>query len=279
MILRASALIDAPDGAVRQVLARTDIWTRTAKAVGGYADLCGERTGERAPLRTGDLIRFRSDRSKGFGLNALIPARSLILSTTVTAGLPRFELLAGPPTCCRISLTTASTGTGTLVTVEGQWEMRPRLFTSFYRRRILAAGQLLLGIVRLAAAETAVVVAGAIIENGRVLAARRTYPPVLAGKWELPGGKVRPGETDRVALARELFEELGVRAIIGERVGTDVAVDANLVLRCHRAQLGGALPTPKDHDQFRWLGAADLFSVEWLVSDQQILPHLEVLLT
>lgn len=39
------------------------------------------------------------------------------------------------------------------------------------------------------------VVGAAIVRDGRVLAARRTFPAEAAGRWELPGGKVEPGET------------------------------------------------------------------------------------
>ena len=44
----------------------------------------------------------------------------------------------------------------------------------------------------------------------RLLAARRTEPPALAGGWEFPGGKVDPGESPLAALHREIREELGV---------------------------------------------------------------------
>ena len=55
-------------------------------------------------------------------------------------------------------------------------------------------------------------VAGVLCDTrGRILLARRTAGRDLAGAWEFPGGKVEPGESPREALARELFEELGIR--------------------------------------------------------------------
>lgn len=57
-----------------------------------------------------------------------------------------------------------------------------------------------------------IVVAGAIVRGCTVLVAQRVRPPELAGRWELPGGKVAAGETERAALARELAEELRLRS-------------------------------------------------------------------
>jgi 8-oxo-dGTP pyrophosphatase MutT (NUDIX family) len=62
------------------------------------------------------------------------------------------------------------------------------------------------------------VVAGVIIAGGRVLAAQRPEHKDLAGAWELPGGKVEPGESDAAALARELREELDVDVAVGDLV-------------------------------------------------------------
>ncbi|MEP6561073.1 MAG: (deoxy)nucleoside triphosphate pyrophosphohydrolase [Nakamurella sp.] len=272
--LRVTALIDAPDSAVRRALARTDSWTRTARALGRYADVQGARAGERAALRSGDLVRLRSDWSGPDWLAMLMPPRPLILTVTMTAGLPRFDLLAGPPRFLRITVSTAGTGAGTVVTFDCQLELSPRLLTPLHRRRILAAGQLLLGIVRLAAAEIQVVVAAVIIEDGRVLAGRRTHPVELAGKWELPGGKVLPGETEAAALARELSEELGIEAAIGGRVGDDVDLGENRVLRCRTAKIAAGRPLPTEHDALHWLGPADLDDVEWLPADRELLPGL-----
>lgn len=63
------------------------------------------------------------------------------------------------------------------------------------------------------------VVAGVIVDaRGRILLARRTEGRDLAGLWEFPGGKVDPGETPEQALVRELREELGIDAEVGESV-------------------------------------------------------------
>ncbi len=63
------------------------------------------------------------------------------------------------------------------------------------------------------------VVAGVIVDaRGRILLARRTEGRDLAGLWEFPGGKVDPGETPEQALARELREELGIDADVGDPV-------------------------------------------------------------
>ncbi|MFM7212080.1 MAG: NUDIX domain-containing protein, partial [Actinomycetota bacterium] len=62
-----------------------------------------------------------------------------------------------------------------------------------------------------------VVVAAAILRDGRYLAARRTRPAWAAGRWEFPGGKVEPGETEQQALVREIREELGVEIEVVRR--------------------------------------------------------------
>lgn len=60
------------------------------------------------------------------------------------------------------------------------------------------------------------VAAAVIIERGLLLLARRGPAEKLAGFWELPGGKLEPGETPQRCLERELFEELGMQAVAGD---------------------------------------------------------------
>jgi len=51
-----------------------------------------------------------------------------------------------------------------------------------------------------------------------VLICQRKPDQPMSLKWEFPGGKIEPGEGPEAALARELDEELGISAVIGERV-------------------------------------------------------------
>ncbi len=60
--------------------------------------------------------------------------------------------------------------------------------------------------------------AGLIFREGRFLIARRPDDDPLGKVWEFPGGKVEPGEALDDALTRELSEELGIRARVGEEV-------------------------------------------------------------
>jgi 8-oxo-dGTP diphosphatase len=62
------------------------------------------------------------------------------------------------------------------------------------------------------------VVAGLIIQDGKILVCQRTRHQTMPLKWEFPGGKIEEGEQPRDALRRELEEELGIDAIIGNEV-------------------------------------------------------------
>lgn len=99
------------------------------------------------------------------------------------------------------------------------------------------------------------VVAGAVISAGRLLLARRTYPPEVAGLWELPGGKVEPGETRGGALERELGEELGIEVAAGEQIGVGVPLREDLSLVALAATLVAGDPRPTEHSAVCWVDA------------------------
>jgi 8-oxo-dGTP diphosphatase len=62
------------------------------------------------------------------------------------------------------------------------------------------------------------VVAALILKGDKILACQRTRHQVMPLKWEFPGGKIEDGEQPRAALRRELEEELGIEAAIGDEV-------------------------------------------------------------
>jgi len=62
------------------------------------------------------------------------------------------------------------------------------------------------------------VVAAIIEKKGKLLVCQRTRHQTMPLKWEFPGGKIEEREQPRDALRRELEEELGILATVGDEV-------------------------------------------------------------
>ena len=116
----------------------------------------------------------------------------------------------------------------------------------------------------------ALVVGVAIVHDGRVLAARRSYPADVAGRWEFPGGKVDDGETPDEAAVREVAEELGCVVAVTDWLEPEVRIRDGLVLRVATATLVDREPVPRhgEHDAVRWLRPGQVEDVDWLAADR-----------
>jgi 8-oxo-dGTP diphosphatase len=123
------------------------------------------------------------------------------------------------------------------------------------------------------------VVGAAIARHGTLLAARRTKPAAAAGRWELPGGKVHPGESPDAALVREIAEELGCQVAVEHWLDGEQVIDDAHVLRAAVCRIVGGEPRAgADHDELRWLGSDQLDAVDWLEPDRPFLPELRSVL-
>lgn len=263
--LRCTTSIDAPAEAARRALRNPQVWTRAATATGGSFELSSD-----APrLAAGQLVRFRP---RAFG-------RRYLLKVEEDTDLPVLSPVEGSVrTWIRIVTAVVPTATGCTASVRLEWLGATRSLDPTLRPALVRYGEMLLGIATLAAREPVRVVAGAIVDGRRVLVARRgpgTGRAAEAGRWELPGGKVQPGESDQEALERELLEELGVRTAVRERIGPVVAVRPGVQLSCYRVErVGDDEVVLVDHDEVRWADAGELAALDLLDADRALLPPL-----
>jgi len=76
-----------------------------------------------------------------------------------------------------------------------------------------------------------------------------------------------------------LREELGVEAVVGERLGGDLPIGSTAVLRVYLCRITSGEPALVDHDEHRWLTAAELDDVAWIPVDLPLVAELRTLLT
>jgi mutator protein MutT len=120
------------------------------------------------------------------------------------------------------------------------------------------------------------VIASVIKQNGKFLIAQRAKQDSLYGKWEFPGGKMEEGETEKECLHRELFEEFGIKAEIGnylcssffEHKGNLTEMRAYSVL-----SYSGELQL-FDHQQIAWVEAENLLSFDMPEPDRPIIEYI-----
>jgi len=121
------------------------------------------------------------------------------------------------------------------------------------------------------------VAAALIVRDGEVLIGQRRADQPMASLWEFPGGKIEAGESPQQALARELTEELGIRASIGPAV-TRIR---------HNYRHGGAVDLQffaipsfegelenKIFHQLKWVKLEELPGYDFLAADRGLIRDL-----
>lgn len=122
-----------------------------------------------------------------------------------------------------------------------------------------------------------VVVLAAIVErDGRWLVSRRLTGTHLAGLWEFPGGKCEPGEAHEACLRRELLEELGVDAEVGEELMVTEHAYPERTVRLHfrRCVISGE-PRPLLDQEIRWITRDELRQLEFPEADRALIESLK----
>ena len=126
----------------------------------------------------------------------------------------------------------------------------------------------------------AIVVVAAVIERAdrRILIGQRRRGDTSPLKWEFPGGKVKPGESDDVALGRELREELGVRMVksapIGRVVHRYAETATPLEIRFFAAEMESGEVQALAFEQIAWVLPRELSEYDFLAANRELVANL-----
>ena len=120
------------------------------------------------------------------------------------------------------------------------------------------------------------VVCAIIVHEGKILGTQRGYGD-FAGGWEIPGGKIEPGELPEDAVRREMKEELDLEVEVGQLFDT-VEYDYptfHLSMQCFLCTMGDREFVLKEHADARWLDRDTVDEVKWLPADEGIIKKLK----
>jgi len=124
------------------------------------------------------------------------------------------------------------------------------------------------------------VVTGIIRKGSQVLIGKRPPGHTLAGLWEFPGGKIEIGESPEEALARELNEELGIFAEVGEiqMACTHSYPDVGILLIFYEVQFWKGEPKNVHNYELKWVEPRELKKMDIPDANRKLLPTILKLL-
>ncbi|MDD5455444.1 MAG: 8-oxo-dGTP diphosphatase MutT [Candidatus Margulisbacteria bacterium] len=121
------------------------------------------------------------------------------------------------------------------------------------------------------------VTAAIILKNNKVLIAQRKQDDPFKLKWEFPGGKIEKDETPEKCLNRELTEELGISAEIGElflRVFHSYP-DFDIELLAYQVNKFSNKPKNNTHQKLSWVAVGNLPAFDFLEADIPVIKKLQ----
>jgi 8-oxo-dGTP diphosphatase len=121
------------------------------------------------------------------------------------------------------------------------------------------------------------VVAALIQKEGKLLVCQRTRHQTMPLKWEFPGGKIEEGEQPRDALRRELDEELGILATIGDeiaRIQHEYPNGGMVELRFYLVREYQREIENRIFREIQWSGLKDLPAYDFLEADRTLVNDL-----
>ena len=120
------------------------------------------------------------------------------------------------------------------------------------------------------------VAAGLIKKGDLVLIGQRPENQSLAGQWEFPGGKIECGESPEEALERELQEELGIEAQVGELklAATHSYGDINILILFYEVRYWKGEPKTKQHLMLEWVQPTELVHRNIPEANKRMLPRI-----
>ncbi|HON12947.1 MAG TPA: (deoxy)nucleoside triphosphate pyrophosphohydrolase [Treponema sp.] len=123
-------------------------------------------------------------------------------------------------------------------------------------------------------------VAGICIKDNKLFIAKRIPGGSMGERWEFPGGKVEPGETDEEALIREYYEEFGIPVTVGACIAHAEFEhhQQKRFLFAYIVYMDTMNFTLTEHTQWRWASLEEIEKLDFADSDKKLIPDLHKLL-